>query len=131
MSGKLYTSGLFTTVIIGGIVGASMIFALGGSNHPMGNGGIIAGVAAGTAALVFLLNTIGLNIGRKSLGGAGLLLSLALIGVGTYLLVDRYGKHPDLKQDAATEQWNIIAAGISVGAGFLGVLGSLGVVSAA
>lgn len=125
MSGKLFTSGLFTTVIVGGIVGAVILFL----QPRAGSAGTVAGVAAGTAALVFLLNTVGLNVGSKKLGGAGLLLSLAVIGVGVYWLLGHFGSG-SVGGDSS-DMWNTIAVGALMGVGVLGVLGSLGAISAA
>lgn len=124
--GKLYTGTIMSLLIAAGISFA-VLFAIpsSGVSDTQNTLAKVLSATIGTGSMIFLLNVLGLWFGKKSFGATGTIISLAVLGFGFYWLYS--GQH---LLGGPSETINTIIFAVSMGIGGLGILGSLGVVSA-
>ena len=118
--GKIFSSAVLTVLLVTAVVGSIGSYSAGkGSSFST-----ILAISVGSTAVVFLLNIAGLWFGQKSYGIIGTLISGAILGYGIYVL-NNNDSGLGLNKPATD-----IVGGVSTGVGAVGVLSSLGVISA-
>jgi hypothetical protein len=124
--GRVYTGTIMLLLVAAGI-SFMVVFLLpyDGRSDTSDKLSKVLSATIGTASLVFLLNVLGLWFGKKSYGATGTILSFALIGFGLYWLLSGYQLI-----GGWSDHLNTIIFAVAVGTGGIGVLGSLGAVSA-
>lgn len=123
--GKLYTGTIMSLLIAAGISFAVLFATQYGQSDTQNTLAKVLSATIGTGSMIFLLNVLGLWFGKKSFGATGTIISLAVLGFGFYWLYS--GQH---LLGGPSETINTIIFAVSMGIGGLGILGSLGVVSA-
>ena len=119
--GKLFSGAVLTVLLVAAVGGSVAAFSAG--KGIIGVTSII-GTAVLSTVVIFLLNIAGLWFGKKSYGMMGTLIAVAVLAYGIYVLKTN---NTGLGLDMISSE---IVGGVSAGVGSVGLLTSIGVITA-